>query len=113
MVFVFVTEQLQTALHQYRRTGDKRAVPRAFDEATELQHAVEVFLSALSGFNLGHQDGQVVRTHTARRTLPTTLILEKFEKCSVLATMHVASSTTIIPAEPNPVPAFSVNRSPS
>ena len=37
---------------------------------------------------------------------PQLSFLKKFEKCSVFATIHVASSTTIIPADPSPVPAF-------
>lgn len=37
---------------------------------------------------------------------PQLSTLKKLENLSVSATMHVASSTTITPADPSPVPAF-------
>lgn len=77
MVLIFVTEELQTALHQNRCAGDERAVPGSFDEAAELQHAVEVLLGPLPRFNLGHEPSEVVCAHSTRRTLTAALILEK------------------------------------
>src|SRR6185437_16653981 len=55
VILVFVTEQLQTTLHQYRGSGHEGAVPGPFDESTQLEQTVQVFLSTLPRFNLGHQ----------------------------------------------------------
>src|SRR5687768_4873674 len=80
MIFVFVTEQLDAALHQYRSPGHEGAVPRPFHESTQLEQTVEVFLSALPLFNFRHQRRQVDRPHPAWRTLTAALILEKIGK---------------------------------
>jgi hypothetical protein len=48
MVFEFLPEQLHAALDQHGCAGHQCAVPRAFDEPTELQQAVEILLGPLS-----------------------------------------------------------------
>src|SRR5262249_54074651 len=55
VLFELMAEQFEAALHQHGRTRHERTIPRAFDKPAQLQEAVEILLSALSGFDLRHQ----------------------------------------------------------